>query len=80
MAVSYRKLWYRLIDKNMTKTELQTIAQISWASIAKLSKNKNINTAVLEKICYALECDISDIMEIEVNQGKIAKQTDSYRN
>lgn len=37
---------------------------ISTASLAKLGKNANINTDVLVKICEALDCDVSDIMEI----------------
>ena len=27
-------------------------------------KNENVNTEILEKICRALDCDISDIMEM----------------
>ena len=37
---------------------------ISAASITKLGKNENVNTEILEKICIALKCDISDIMEM----------------
>jgi DNA-binding Xre family transcriptional regulator len=32
--------------------------------MAKLGKNENVNTEILVKICKALKCDISDIMEI----------------
>ena len=38
MAVSYRKLWKLLIDKDMKKKDLQSAAGISWASVAKFSK------------------------------------------
>jgi DNA-binding Xre family transcriptional regulator len=41
------------------------MAGISTASIAKLGKGENITTDVLLKICEALDCDITDIMEIE---------------
>lgn len=41
------------------------MADISNSSIAKLGRNENVNTEILRKICEALECDISDIMEIE---------------
>ncbi|MCI9334004.1 MAG: helix-turn-helix transcriptional regulator [Lachnospiraceae bacterium] len=37
---------------------------MSTASLAKLGKNANITTDVLVKICNALECDFSDIMEM----------------
>lgn len=65
MNVSYRRLWKRLIDSNMNKTTLQKIAGISSVSMAKLSKNENITTDVLTKICIALKCDFCDIMEME---------------
>ncbi|MDE6473820.1 MAG: helix-turn-helix transcriptional regulator [Clostridia bacterium] len=65
MAISYKKLWKLLIDKNIKKCDLQSMANISGSSIAKLGRNENVNTDILLRICTALHCDISDIMEIE---------------
>ena len=64
MAVSYKKLWKLLIDKDMKKKDLCEKAGISSASVTKLAKNENVNTEVLQKICAALNCDIGDIMEM----------------
>ena len=64
MAISYKKLWKLLIDRDMKKKDLQQAASISSTSITKLGKNENVNTEILQKICVALQCDISDIMEI----------------
>lgn len=64
MAVSYKKLWKLLIDKEMNKTDLRTAAGITTTSLAKLGRNENVNTEVLVRICTVLECDIADIMEI----------------
>lgn len=64
MQISYKKLWKLLIDKDMFKKDLAAMAGISSTSIAKLSKNENVNTEILRKICTALNCDISDIMEM----------------
>ncbi|HAE42423.1 MAG TPA: XRE family transcriptional regulator [Clostridiales bacterium] len=64
MVVSYKKLWKLLIDKDMKKKDLREASGISTASMAKLGKNVNVNTDILVKICNALDCDISDIMEI----------------
>ncbi len=64
MAISYKKLWKLLIDRDMKKKDLQMMAGVSSASITKLGKNENVNTEILDKICVALECDVSDIMEI----------------
>ena len=64
MAISYKKLWKLLIDKDLKKKDLQAMAGISAASITKLGKNENVTTDVLVKICTALQCDIGDIMEL----------------
>lgn len=64
MSISYKKLWKLLIDRDMKKKDLREAAGISTASMAKLGKNDNVTTGVLVKICNALKCDISDIMEI----------------
>lgn len=68
MIISYNKLWKLLIDKKMNKRELKKVSGVSPASIAKLGKGENITTDVLLKICKALNCDITDIMEIESKQ------------
>lgn len=64
MSISYKKLWKLLIDKDMKKKDLRETSGISTASMAKLGKGENVNTDILIKICKALKCDISDIMEI----------------
>lgn len=69
MAVSYKKLWKILIDRDMTKTQLRKDAGISTGALAKLGKNENVNTEVLVKICSTLHCDISDIMELTEEGG-----------
>lgn len=63
-TISYNRLWKLLIDKNMNRQALKEISGISTASIAKLGRGDNITTAVLLKICNALDCDLSDIMEL----------------
>ena len=68
MIISYKKLWKLLIDKNMNKRELKQLSGVSTASIAKLGKGENITTDVLLKICKALRCDISDIMEVQFEE------------
>lgn len=64
MRFSYNRLWKLLIDKNMNKQRLKEISGISSASVAKLGKGANITTDVLLRICEALECDITDIIEL----------------
>lgn len=67
MQISYKKLWKLLIDKDMLKKDLAAKAEISSTSMAKLAKNENVNTEIIRKICTALHCDVSDIMEMVDN-------------
>lgn len=64
MAIGYKKLWKLLIDRDLKKKDLQQMSGVSAASITKLGRNENVNTEIIEKICLALNCDVSDIMEI----------------
>jgi len=64
LGASYKKLWKLLIDRDMKKRELCEKANVSATSLAKLARSENVNTDTLVKICRALDCDISDIMEI----------------
>ena len=71
MRMSYNKLWKLLIDKKMKKSDLRKNAKISSSTLAKLTNDENVTTDVLVKICTALKCDISDIMEIiEIEREK----------
>lgn len=64
MAFTYKKLFKLLIDRDMKKKDLCRVANISTTSVTKLVNDQNVNTEILEKICDALQCDISDIVEI----------------
>ena len=64
MAVSYKKLWKLLIDKDIKKKDLCAKAGISPATITKMGKGGHVTTEVLLKICTALDCGVDDIIEI----------------
>ena len=63
MAISYNKLWKRLIDQNLTKMEMMHRSKISSNVLARLGKNKPVSMESMEKICRTLKCDIGDVME-----------------
>ena len=63
MAVSYKKLWKLLIDKDIKKKDLCVLAGVSPATITKMGKNGHVTTEVLLKICKALDCGIDDVVE-----------------
>ena len=75
MAVSYKKLWKMLIDKDMKKKDLCAKAGISTASVTKMGKGGHVTTEVLMKICTALDCTMDDIMEIIPEQATVSNDT-----
>ncbi len=78
MALDYTKLWKLLIDRGLTKTELRQLAGISSRTLAKLSKNENVNTDTISSICRVLSCDVGDIMEYTENKMEMTVY-DYYR-
>ena len=77
MSITYDKLWDLLEKRDLKKKDLITIAHIGHQTVAKLSKNKTINTQIINKICKNLNCNIEDIMEydkstnIEINKTRL---------
>jgi len=63
MAVSYKKLWHILLDKDMKKKDLQEAAGLTKYAINKLSRDEDVTTEILGKICKTLDCTTDDIME-----------------
>jgi len=64
LRISYKRLWKLLIDRDIKKKDLSLMAGISHASVAKLGRSENVTTDVLLKICKALNCDLTDILEL----------------
>ena len=60
---SYKKLFKKLIDLDMTNNELMEKANISKSTFYKIKNGENITTDVLLRICNALDCDIEEIVE-----------------
>ncbi len=64
MAVSYKKLWHILIDRDMKKKDLQAHANLTSYAMNKLSRDEAVTTDILAKVCRSLDCTPDDIMEI----------------
>lgn len=63
MSFSYDRLWKKLIDKKMNKTDLQEAIQTTPKTIAKMGKDKNVSLETLGRICELFKCDIGEIIE-----------------
>ncbi|MBB5266240.1 DNA-binding Xre family transcriptional regulator [Catenibacillus scindens] len=64
MAVSYKKLFKLLIDRDMKKKELKELSGIGNSTMTKLANNENVTVEVMAKICNALNCSMDDVIEI----------------
>ncbi len=63
MAVSYKKLFHLLVDRDMTAVQLQQQAGYSANITTRLRKNIYISLESVEKICKTLGCKVDDIVE-----------------
>ena len=64
MAISYKKLWKLLIDKDMTAVDLRQATGIAPNTMTKLRRDEEVSMTVLVKICTALNANIGDIMDL----------------
>lgn len=63
MAVTYKKLFKLLIDRDLKKQDLAEKAQISAATISKMAAGDNVTMEVVEKVCRVLDVKVDDILE-----------------
>lgn len=64
MAISYKKLWKLLIDKDMTAVDLRQATGIAPNTMTKLRRDEEVSMTVLVKICTVLDVNIGDIMDL----------------
>lgn len=60
--INYSPLFKKLIDENMTKTQFRYALGLSIATLARMSKGKNISLSIINKICEYFNCDVNDII------------------
>ena len=63
MAVSYKKLFHLLIEKDMTNAQLMKQAGFSENIITRLKRNEYVSMESLENICRVMNCGVDDILE-----------------
>ena len=70
MAVSYKKLFHLMIEKDMTNAQLQQQAGFSANIITRLKRNGYISLESVESICRVLDCRVDDILEFVSDEEK----------
>ena len=74
MHISYQPLWNTLKERNMRKEDLRLAAGLTTNQIANMGKGLHISMETLLRICGALDCDISDVIELEREKSSSVKQ------
>lgn len=74
MAVSYKKLFHMLIDKNMTAAELQKEAGYSANISTRMRRDEYVSLDSIEKICRVLNCKVDDIVEFVPDKDKVSEE------
>ena len=80
MEMIYKKLWKVLIDRDMTQTDLRKAAGISTSTLALMNKNLPVTTAMVEKICKALQCQPNDILSTKVLRSIKVRKVSEYKS
>lgn len=62
MAVSYDRLFHLMIDKKISNAQLKDMAGMSANIITRLKRNEYVSLESIEKICFALNCEVDDIL------------------
>lgn len=70
MAVSYKKLFHMLIEKDMTTAQLQQKAGFSANIITRMKRNGYLSLDTIESICRVMDCGVDDILEFTENAQK----------
>ena len=71
MAVSYKKLFHLMIERDMTNAELQKEAGFSANIITRLKRNGYISLDSVESICRVMNCGVDDILEFVPDEGSV---------
>ncbi|PMC79753.1 XRE family transcriptional regulator [Aerococcus viridans] len=63
MAVSYKKLFHLLVDRDISNNELRKMAGFSGNIMTRMKREQYISLESVEKICKVLDCKVDDILE-----------------
>lgn len=63
MKISYKKLWIRLIEQEISPATLRKDLNIATGTMTKLRRNEEVALSVLLRICEYLDCNIGDICD-----------------
>lgn len=63
IAFTYKPLWKKLIDKDMTKKEFMQKTGISKSTVDKMGRGELISLDIIDRICNYFDCKVEDVIE-----------------
>lgn len=63
MKISYKRLWIRLIEKDISPVTMRRDLCIATGTMTKLRRNEEVALSVLLRICEYLDCNLGDICD-----------------
>ena len=58
MAISYKRLFKLMIDKNMKKKDLRTLTGVSYSTLLKMENGEYVSLDVLDRICRSFTLSV----------------------
>lgn len=68
MAVCYKRLLHKMIEEDISSSELMERANISANILTKIRTEQYVALIKLESICIALNCTPNDVLEF-IDEG-----------
>lgn len=79
-AISYKKLFKLMIDRDLKGHDLRQMAGISQSTYRKLQHDLPVSTQMLVRICSALDCQLWDIADLVDQQDNIEQKEGEESN
>ncbi len=76
MAFSYKPLWKKLIDYDLSKKTFMTQTGISKSTMDKMGRSENVSLDIIDRICSFFNCPVQDIIEYIPNDQFINKENE----
>ena len=69
--IDYSPLWETMKSRNISTYQFIEKHHFGKATIHKLRHNENVTVVTLERICRALDCDISQVVKLEEENSEV---------
>lgn len=79
-AISYKKLFKLMIDRDLKGHDLRQMAGISQSTYCKFQHDLPVSTQMLVRICSALDCQLWDIADLVDQQDNIEQKEGEESN